>query len=45
MVKFTPGDCTYTVYDVDKDRNSSDAEKKRVVQYRVPDGEVELQEY
>jgi alkaline phosphatase D len=44
VVEFTPDDCTYVGYAVDKTVNSPDAEREVVVAYRVPDGAVELEE-
>ena len=44
VVEFTREDCTYVAYSVDKTENSPDADREVVVAYRVPDGEVELQD-
>ena len=44
VVEFTPDDCTYVGYAVDKTVNSPDAERDVVVAYRVPDGAVELED-
>ncbi|MDS0294171.1 alkaline phosphatase D family protein [Halogeometricum luteum] len=42
VVEFTPEDCTYVGYAVDKTENSPDADRHVVAAYRVPEGEVEL---
>ncbi|MEF8868526.1 MAG: alkaline phosphatase D family protein [Haloarculaceae archaeon] len=44
VVEFTPEDCTYVGYAVDKTVDSADAEREVLVAYRVPEGEPELQE-
>jgi len=44
VVEFTREDCTYVAYSVDKTEDSPDADREVVVAYRVPDGEVELQD-
>jgi len=44
VVEFTPDDCTYVGYAVDKTVNSPDADRHVVVAYRVPEGRVELQD-
>ena len=44
VVEFTPDDCTYTAYSVDKTVNSPDAEKDVVAALRVPEGRVEIEE-
>ncbi|MCO8256068.1 alkaline phosphatase D family protein [Haladaptatus sp. AB618] len=43
VVEFTETDCEFTVYGVDADENSADAEKRTLAQYRVPDGELSLE--
>jgi alkaline phosphatase D len=43
VVEFTPDDCTYVGYAVDKTVDSPEAERDVVVAYRVPEGRVELQ--
>jgi alkaline phosphatase D len=43
-VEFTREDCVWTAYSVDKTENSMDAERELVARYRVPEGEVELQD-
>ncbi|WP_318569609.1 alkaline phosphatase D family protein [Salinigranum marinum] len=44
VVEFTPDDCTYVGYAVDKTVNSPDADREVVVAYRVPEGRVELED-
>ena len=44
VVEFTREDCTYVGYAVDKTVNSPDADREVVAAYRVPDGEVELED-
>jgi alkaline phosphatase D len=44
VVEFTPEDCTYVGYAVDKTVNSPDAERQVIVAYRVPEGEYELED-
>jgi alkaline phosphatase D len=44
VVEFTREDCTYTAYSVDKLDDSPGADREVQVAYRVPDGEVELQD-
>jgi alkaline phosphatase D len=44
VVEFTPDDCTYVGYSVDKTVNSPDAERDVVTAYRVPEGVVELED-
>jgi alkaline phosphatase D len=44
VVRFDGEACRYTVYEVETDTNSADAERRRLAQYRVPEGRVELQE-
>jgi alkaline phosphatase D len=44
VVEFTPGDCTYVGYAVDKTVDSPDAEREALVAYRVPEGEYELED-
>lgn len=43
VVEFTPDECTFTVYSVDKTVNSPDAEKRRLRTLRVPEGEIEIE--
>ncbi|HET7325032.1 MAG TPA: alkaline phosphatase D family protein [Halococcus sp.] len=43
VVEFTPDDCTYTAYSVDKTENSPDAEKQTLVSLRVPEGRIEIE--
>jgi len=43
IVEFTRDACTYIGYSVDKLENSPDADREVLTAYRVPDGEVELQ--
>ena len=40
MVNFTPEDCTYVGYGVDKTTDAPDADSSVVAAYRVPDGGV-----
>ncbi|MDS0299759.1 alkaline phosphatase D family protein [Halogeometricum sp. S1BR25-6] len=44
VVEFTPEACTYVGYAVDKTENSPDADRHVVAAYRVPEGEVELED-
>lgn len=44
VVEFTPEDCTYVGYAVDKTVNSAHAEREILVAYRVPEGECELED-
>ncbi|WP_254523734.1 alkaline phosphatase D family protein [Natrinema caseinilyticum] len=44
VVEFTREDCTYTVYEVDKDTNSREADRTQVAQYRCLDRETDLSE-
>ncbi|MFB6297083.1 MAG: alkaline phosphatase [Salinirussus sp.] len=41
-LEFTPEACTYTAYSVDKTDDSPDADREVVAAYRVPEGEVDL---
>jgi alkaline phosphatase D len=43
VVEFTPNECIYTVYSVDKTVNTSDAEKRRLRTLRVPEGKIEIE--
>lgn len=43
VVEFTPEDCTYTAYSVDKNMNTQDATKQRLKTLRVPEGRVEIE--
>lgn len=43
VVEFTPEECTFAAFSVDKTENSSDAEKQRLKTLRVPEGEIEIQ--
>ena len=36
--------CTYTAWDVDREDDSADADRRMLRRYRVPEGRVELQE-
>ena len=36
--------CTYTAWDVDREDDSTDADRRMLRRYRVPEGRVELQE-
>jgi alkaline phosphatase D len=42
VVEFTPDNCTYVGYSVDKTVDSPDADRSVLVAYRVPEGEVDL---
>jgi alkaline phosphatase D len=44
VVEFTREDCTYVGYAVDKTENSPDADREVVTAYRVPEGDVVLQD-
>jgi len=44
VIEFTQDDCTYIGYGVDKTENSADADREVVAAYRVPEGEVELED-
>jgi len=44
-IEFTDDDAVYTAYGVDRTRNSADTPKRLLRSYRVPEGEVELQEF
>lgn len=44
IVEFTREDCTYVGYAVDKTTNSTDADRSVLAAYRVPEGEVELED-
>ncbi|MFQ3319763.1 MAG: alkaline phosphatase D [Natronomonas sp.] len=44
VVEFDRDECRYIGYAVDKTDNSSDADREVVVAYRVPDGDVTLEE-
>ncbi|PSP60956.1 alkaline phosphatase [Halobacteriales archaeon QH_8_67_36] len=44
VVEFTPEACTYVGYAVDKTVDSADADRDVVAAYRVPEGEVELED-
>ena len=44
VVEFTREDCTYVGYAVDKTVNSPDAERSVVAAYRVPEGDVSLED-
>lgn len=43
VVEFTPEECTYTAYSVDKTVDSPNAEKRRLRTLRVPEGEVKIE--
>ncbi|QLG49506.1 alkaline phosphatase D family protein [Natrinema halophilum] len=44
VVEFSRDECTFTVYEVDKETNSRDAERTKLVQYSSPDGSTALYE-
>ncbi len=44
-VEFTDNAAVYTAYEVDRSVNRADAPKRLLRAYRVPEGEVELQEF
>ena len=44
VVEFTPANCTYVGYAVDKRVNSPDADRSVVAAYRVPEGDVDLED-
>lgn len=44
VVEFTPEECTYVGYAVDKTENSPEADRSVVAAYRVPEGRVELED-
>ena len=44
VVEFTPEECTYTAYSVDKLDDSSDPDTELMVALRVPEGRVEIQD-
>jgi alkaline phosphatase D len=44
VVEFTPEETRYTVYGVDKEVDSADADREVLADYRVPEGEIELEE-
>jgi alkaline phosphatase D len=44
VVEFTPDECTYTAYSVDKTVDSPDAEKEVLAALRVPEGRVEIEQ-
>ncbi len=44
VVEFTRDDCTYVAYAVDKTDDSPDADRSVLTAYRVPDGEVRLED-
>lgn len=43
VVEFTPEECTYRAYSVDKSINSAEAEKSLLTSLRIPDGRVDIQ--
>lgn len=43
IVEFTPDECTYTAYSVDKTVDSPNAEKQRLRTLRVPEGDVKIE--
>lgn len=43
VVEFTPEDCTYTAYSVDKSVNGPQAKKQRLRTLRVPNGRIEIE--
>jgi alkaline phosphatase D len=42
VIEFGSDDCIWTTYGVEKDINSSAASKRKLAEYRVPDGEISL---
>jgi alkaline phosphatase D len=44
VLEFTPGECTYVAYSVDKTENSPNADREVLQAYRVPDGVVNLED-
>ena len=44
-VEFTDNAAVYTAYEVDRTVDAADAPKRLLRAYRVPEGEVELQEF
>ncbi len=44
VVEFTPEACTYVGYTVDKTVNAPDADRSVIAAYRVPEGEIELED-
>lgn len=44
VVEFTPEECTYTAYAVDKTENSPAAERERLKVLRVPEGTVRIED-
>jgi alkaline phosphatase D len=44
VLEFTPEECTYAAYSVDKTDNSPDADRELLVAYRVPEGVVDLED-
>ncbi|MFC7133663.1 MULTISPECIES: alkaline phosphatase D family protein [Salinibaculum] len=44
VVTFTDDECRYTAYEVDATTDSADAERSKLAEYRVPAGDVELDE-
>jgi alkaline phosphatase D len=43
VIEFTPDECTFTAYSVDKSVDSPDAEKQLIRKLRVPEGEVDIE--
>lgn len=44
IVEFTPDECTYTAYSVDKTTNAPDADRTVFARLRVPEGRVAIEE-
>jgi alkaline phosphatase D len=44
VLEFTRDDCTWVAYAVDKTVNHPDADREVVAAYRVPEGELKLQD-
>ncbi|WP_227380960.1 alkaline phosphatase D family protein [Haladaptatus halobius] len=43
VIEFSREDCLFTIYAVDKEENSTNAEKQKLARYRVPDGKFSLE--
>jgi alkaline phosphatase D len=44
VVTFSDDECRYTAYEVDASENSADADRRKLAEFRVPDGERALQQ-
>ena len=44
VVEFTPNYCTHRTYSVDKRTNARDAKRRLFKEFRVPNGEIEIEE-